>query len=198
MINLLPPQTKEDFHYGRRNRLLMHWIIASAFCLVGALLLVGGGYLYLNQSINDTTRQIADTNKQLQDENLNSVQKQVTDISNNLKLTVEVLSKEILFSKLLDRLATVTPSNTILTSLSISQTEGAIEITAQSSSYQAATQLQTNLADPKNQIFSKADIESIACQTGPTKTAYPCTANIRALFGDNNPFLFINDQKGTK
>jgi Tfp pilus assembly protein PilN len=193
MINLLPPETKEAYRYARRNRMLIHWITAAVLCLAGGLLLLGGGYLYLNQSIKTTNQQIADSNRQLQAQNLTAVQKQVTTISNNLKLVVNVLSKEVLFSKLLKQLASVTPGNAILTNLVITQAQGGIEITAQTTDYNAATQLQVNLADPKNQIFSKADIISINC--GSTAGGkYPCTVDIRALFATDNPFLFINDK----
>ena len=205
MINLLPTETKEAYRYARRNRVLVHWITVGVFCLVGGMLLTAGGYLYLNQSIDNLNQQISSSNKQLQSENLGSVQGQITDISNNLKLAVQVLSKEILFSKLLERLAAVTPSNAILTNLSITQAEGGVEITAQTTNYSAASQLQVNLADPSNQIFSQADIESISCNTsggggsnsgsGSLLANYPCMVDIRALFATNNPFLFINTGK---
>ncbi|MEJ0072559.1 MAG: PilN domain-containing protein [Candidatus Saccharibacteria bacterium] len=195
MINLLPPDTKQAYKYARRNRMLVRWIISAAFCLAGGALLLGGGYLYLNQSINTTTQQIADSNSQLKSQNLAGVQKQVTTISNNLKLVVQVLSKEILFSKLLKQLASVTPSDVILTNLVITQAQGGVEITAQTANYNAATQLQVNLADPKNQIFTEADIVSINCLNSGTtgNSQYPCTADIRALFATDNPFLFTNN-----
>jgi len=194
MINLLPPETKEMYRYARRNHTLLRWTMACAFSLLGGALLAGAGYLYLNQSIANTNKQIALTNKHLQEQHMPAVQKQVTDISNNLKLTVQVLSQEILFSELLKQLASVTPRNATLTGLSISDTQKGVDITAQTANYDAATQLQINLADPKNQIFTKADIITISC--GATAgVRYPCTVNIRALFATNNPFLFINDNK---
>lgn len=194
MINLLPPQTKETYRYARRNRTLLRWAFTSAFWLAGGTLLAGGGYLYLNKTISDTTHRVDASNQQLQNQNLASVQKQVTDMSNNLKLSVQVLSQEVLFSKMLTQLATVMPSNTVLTGLTILQVQGAVDITANTANYQAATQLQINLADPKNQIFSKADIVTINCTDSAT---YPCAVTIRALFAQNNPFLFTNDSKGT-
>jgi Tfp pilus assembly protein PilN len=192
MINLLPPDTKSTLRYARHNRVLLRWVFTSLCCLVGALVLVAGGWLYLNQAIKDTNKQIDFTQSQLDAQHLDTVQKQVTDMSNNLKLTVQVLSKEILFSKLLTQLGAVTPNNVILTNLAITQTQGSIEVTAQATDYNTATQLQANLADPKNQIFSQADIENIACSGDG---AYPCTVSIKALFATDNPFLFINDNK---
>jgi len=193
VINLLPPELKETYTYGRRNRALARWLVTMVFCLVGAALLTAGGYLYLNQSISSTTQQVADANKQLQSENQGSVQTLVTDISNNLKLAVQVLSKEILFSKLLKQLAAVTPSGAILTNLSISATQGGLDMTAETTNYTTAAQLQVNLADPKNQIFSQADIEGINCSGQTGSPNYPCAVTIRTLFANNNPFLFINN-----
>ena len=195
MINLLPPDQKETYHYGRRNRALRRWVITVCIGLGGAVLLALGGLVFIRISTNNYETQIATTSAQLQKQNLAGVQKQVTTISNNLKLTVQVLSKEILFSQLLKQLASVTPSNVSLTNLAISQTQGAIDITAQTASYEAATQLQVNLADPANQIFAKADIVAITCSTNANNPGYPCTVTLRALFANNNPFLFISDSK---
>jgi hypothetical protein len=198
MINLLPPETKENYRYARRNQVMTRWLTTATLCLLGGVLLTAGGYLYLTQSIHNTNQQIADSNQLLKAQNLEATQKQVTTISNNLKLTVQVLSKEILFSELLKQLASVTPSDAILTNLAITQAQGGVDITAQTTNYNAATQLQVNLADPKNQIFSKADIISISCAATATNPKYPCTVSIRALFSNDNPFLFIHDAKGSK
>jgi len=196
MINLLPPETKEDYRYARRNHQLAHWLTIASVSLLGGILLAAGGYLYLSQSVHSTNQQIADSNQILKLQNLDATQKQVTTISNNLKLTVQVLSKEILFSDLLKQLARVTPNDAILTNLAITQAQGGVDITAGTANYDAATQLQVNLADPKNQIFSKADIVSITCSNNSNNPKYPCTVSIRALFAKDNPFLFINSAKG--
>jgi hypothetical protein len=107
-----------------------------------------------------------------------------------------VLSGEVLFSKLLKQLGTLTPPNTSLSALTITQGTTGIDITANTADYNTATQLQVNLADPNNKIFSKADIVGINCSSNDAGR-YPCTVNIRALLADNNPFLFINDAKGS-
>ena len=198
MINLLPPDLKQEYRYARRNRRLINWVFAFLLAIFGTAILTGSGWVIMRNSIDSYKLHIASTQAQLTSQDITGTQKQVADISNNLKLMVAVLSKEIVFSKLLARLGQVTPSNVILTNLSIAQTESAIEITAQTTNYNAATQLQVNLASPANQIFSKADIINISCTTGNvqgTTTAYPCTADIRAQFTSNNPFLFINSQK---
>lgn len=194
MINLLPPDIKQGYRYARRNRRLVRWASAFFLVIIGVAVITGGGLFVMNTSANTYRQRIANTQSKLANDKITETQQQVTNISNDLKLMVAVLSKEVLFSKLLQRLGTLTPSNVILTNLTISQTVSAIDITAQTTNYSAATQLQVNLSDPGNQIFSKADIVSITCASGATATnpKYPCTATIRAQFTQNNPFLFIN------
>lgn len=124
-------------------------------------------------------------------QNLTGVQGQVHEISNNLNLVVQVLSKEVLFSELLQQLTTLMPASTNLTSLSISQTQGAIDITAAAKDYASAAQIQVNLTDANNRLFSKADIVSISCSgTG----SYPCSIELRALFSADSSYMFINNK----
>lgn len=195
MINLLPPDLKDSYRYASRNHHLFRWVFIFGAGLVGVLAIAAAGIIYMQQSSADYTKTINESNRSLAKQDLAVTQKQVKEISNNLSLVVQVLSREVLFSKLLTQLGTATPSNTVLTDLSIEQTTGGIDITAKASDYQAATQLQVNLEDPANQIFSKADIVSINCNGGDTDPRYPCTVTLRALFANNNPFLFINSSK---
>lgn len=190
MINLLPTKLKEMYRFGRRNRHLTHWIIALAIGIVGAALITGVGYIYLNQTADNYKRQIQTSNEQLAAQNLTGVQNEVKDISNNLTLALEVLSKQVLFSELLEQLATLMPASTNLTGLSISQTEGAIDIAAEATTYEAAAQIQVNLTDPDNRLFSSADIITIGCSG---EGAYPCSVQLRALFADNSSYLFTSD-----
>jgi Tfp pilus assembly protein PilN len=197
VINLLPPEIKQEYRYARHNRQLVHWSTAFLFAIIGVAIITGAGVVIMNNSINSYDTKVADMKSRLSSEDNSGVERQVSDISNNLKLMVDVLSKELLFSKLLEQLGTITPSNVILTSLSISQSDSAIDITAQTTNYNAATQLQVNLAAPGNQIFSSADIVNITCASDPTTATYPnypCTATLRAQFTNNNPFLFINSK----
>lgn len=158
-------------------------------------MIVGIGLYYMDNSIHLYNEQSTKSQTELNKQNINGYKAQVASISSNLNLMVRVLSKEVLFSDLLDKLGSITPANVILTNLSIEQNQSAIDITAQSTDYNSATQLQINLADPNNKVFQKADIVSISC-TNPKQAAnssYPCTVDIRALFAKNNPFLFINE-----
>ncbi|QQS20068.1 hypothetical protein IPL85_01260 [Candidatus Saccharibacteria bacterium] len=192
MINLLPPQIKQAYRFGRINRHLTRWITALALGIVGAVLITAVGYMYLSQETTNYKKQVATTQSRLAEQNFTGLQEEVRNISNNLNLVVDVLSKQILFSELLTQIATLLPSETNLSALSISQVQGAIDITAAAKTYEAAAQIQVNLADPKNGVFSKADIISINCSG---TTGYPCTVSIRALFASNSSYMLINDAK---
>ncbi len=197
MVNLLPPDTKDSYRYARRNVLLRKWVMLFAAALIGLGLIGTFGLFTIQQSANHYNQQIDASQKQFTKEDFAGTQAQVQDISNSFRLVVKVLSQEVLFSQLLKQIAAAIPANAKLTGLNINQTQGGIDITAVATNYSTASQVQVNLADPQNKIFSKADIVSITCGgAAAADPHYPCTVNIRALFGSNNPYLFINS-KGT-
>lgn len=197
MINLLPTDLKEQYVYGRRNSMLRRWVFGLLFGLVGVGLVTTGGLFYIQHSIDGYSGKVIAAQDTLKAQKLDETRKHSEDITSSLKLVVQVLSREVLFSKLLTQIAAVTPPSTSLTDLSISKVEGSLEITAISTSYQSATQLQVNLQDPANKIFSRADIQNISCNPAATDPRYPCSITIRALFSNNNPFLFIHKSSGS-
>ncbi len=198
MINLLPTDLRQEYVFARRNTQLRRWAFALLFGLVGVGLVTTGGMLYIQRSIDTYSSQVVQAEDSLKQQKLDETRKHSEDITSSLKLVVQVLSREVLFSKLLTQIATVTPPDTSLTDLSISKVQGSLDITAITTDYKSATQLQVNLQDPANKIFSKADIQTISCTANSANPKYPCTVTLKALFSENNPFLFINKTTGTK
>lgn len=197
MINLLPPALQAEYRYARRNAWLLRTVTLFGIGLTGIVVLSVAGVWYLHQAADTYTAQSAATQQYLDTQKQTETEKKVQEMSGSLKLAVQVLSKEVLFSKLLQQLGTITPSNATLSNLSITELAGGVDITAKTADYSAATQLHINLADPANKIFDKADIVSITCATPTTGGGkYPCTVVIRALFAKNNPYLFINNKAG--
>lgn len=199
MINLLPPEDKGTFSYAKRNTVLLRWCLVLLAGIAGTFIIVVFGLFYMNQSIKTFTVQNAQAQQDLKDNKLEETQKQIQDISGSLKLVVQVLSREILFSKLINQIGSVIPPNAILTDLEITDTQGAIDIKAVATDYNTASQIQVNLQDPANKIFDKADIQTISCTTNSTSNKhYPCTISIRAQFAKKNPYLFINSGGNNK
>lgn len=201
MINLLPHDMKTSYNYARRNVYLRKWVVIFVIALLGLGSITTFGLLALRESSHTYEKQIAQSEQMLKEQDYAATQKRVQEISGSFKLVIKVLSQEVLFSQLLRQMAVAIPNNANLTGLTIGQTQGAIDITANAIDYNTATQVQVNLADPENKIFSKADIISINCaqKSDPTASSalYPCNINIKALFAKDNPFLFINS-KGAK
>ena len=203
MINLLPPESKDSIIYARRNTMLLHWLSAILIGLVGIIVIVLFGQVYLNKSATSYAAEIEQTKAQLKAQKLDETQKRVADISASLKLMVQVLSKQVLFSDLIRQVGAAIPPGAVLTDLRISKLEGGIDLQFKATDYQTASQVQVNLADPNNRIFEKADIVSISC-TSPVATTgeveqvdrrYPCSVTLRALFAKDNPFLFISKDR---
>jgi len=198
MINLLPSDIRQNYVYARRNTSLFRWSLLLLLSIAGVGVIVAGGLFYINKSINDYTANNAKAQQALKDQKIDDVQKQVQAISGSLKLVVQVLSKEVLFSKLITKIGAAIPAKATLTDLNISKTQGGIDLTAVAKDYNTATQVQVNLQDPANKIFDKADLIGITCNTSTTTDAnYPCTVTIRAQFTKNNPYLFISSSGST-
>lgn len=193
MINLLPPEVKENALYARLNTKLIRWVFVIMLSVIGSIVIIGFGQLYLTQSAKTYTKQISEGQERLRIQKLDETQKRVGEISANLKLVIQVLSREILFSKVLKQVGASIPSGAVLTKLTINKVEGGIGLTFESRDNQTGSQILLNLQDPNNKIFEKADIEEIRCTTVvPKGSSYPCQVTIRALFGDKSPYLFIN------
>lgn len=197
MINLLPPEYKSELVYARKNTALKNWVIMSCIGVLGIVMIIAAGNFFISRSTVNSQAQVDKTREQLNAQKLEQTQAQVTDISDSIKLAIAVLGREILFSKLLSQIGTAMPNGSSLQSLTINSTQGGIDLTAAATTYQTATQVQVNLADPNNKIFEKADIVNVTCDSA-AKTAYPCTVSIRALFAKDNIFQYVTSAKATK
>lgn len=193
MINLISSDVKSEIMYAKRNTNLLKWCLILILIIFGVSIISVSGIFYLKQSQKQYSAQITSSKEQLQTQNLEEVQKEIETISSNLKLTTQVLSKQILFSKLFKQIGAAMPPKTNLTDLKISNTTGGIDLSAIAVDYASASQVQVNLQDPANKIFDKADIVNIVCQN-TSINGYPCTVNIRARYGSNKPFLFITPE----
>ncbi len=190
-INLLPPAQKQDLLFARRNTKLLHWLFVLIGVIGGFGLLVILGQLYIGRSVSLYTGEVAKAQDILKVQKLDDTQKRVEEISTQIKLVVQVLGREVLFSKLVRQIGAAMPNNSVLTSLSITKTQGGLDLQAAALDQQTATQIQINLQDPANKLFDKVDINSIQCSDADATAIYPCRVSLRALFAKNNPFLFI-------
>jgi hypothetical protein len=199
MINLMPTDSKTAILYARRNLRLVHWTIGSFMIIIamGATVIFGG--FYIDNSKKNLESSIEQTNGTIKSQKLDQVQAQAENISAGVKMIVQVLSKEVKFSKLLQQLGTLMPSGATLGAVQLSsKVNGALDLTANAVDYQSATQVQVNLQDPKNNLFDKVDTISVSCSdsaqsSGGTtiNSRYKCQILIRALFKQNAAVTFL-------
>jgi hypothetical protein len=201
MINLLPPPVKSEILYAKRNSILLKWLITMLFIIAAIFIIVIVGQVFLNQNKKNVSAQIDVGKIQLKNQKLEETQTKVKSINESVKLAIDVLSKQLLFSKVLTQIGANMPEGSVLTDLSIGELEGGIDLSAAARDYNTAAQIQINLQDEKNKLFKKADITGeIECKDPATaknaiEAKYPCSVSIRALFNDKNDFLFISKEK---
>lgn len=196
MINLIPQDIKKDLKFARRNTYLVRYMIGAGVGFVAVLLVLIAGYVFLQQEARSHRDSIAASEAQLKAANETATINRVQEISNSLKLVVDVLGQEVLFSELLRQVGAAMPSGTVLQNLSLSsELSGAIDLQAGAEDYTSASQVQINMQDPNNQIFDKADIVSIDCNVDDPR--YPCTVTLRTQFTKDNVFMLLSEQRGS-
>jgi hypothetical protein len=152
-----------------------------------ATVVLGG--VYIDNSKNHLSTSIEQTKATITSQKLDKTQVEAQNLSGGVKLIVQVLSKEIQFSKLLEQLGGLMPAGATLGNVQLSnKVNGALDLTANAVDYQSATQVQVNLQDPKNNLFEKVDTISVSCTDGSASTSgtvnarYKCQIIVRALF----------------
>lgn len=194
MINLLPHDARENFMYGRRNTLLVRWLVALLIGIAGIALVVLAGLFYIDSTTKQMSQQVDQAQQELKAQKVEETQKRTEEMSSNFKLVTQVLSRQVLFSEVLKQVGAVMPDGTALANLNVGTLEGGIDLQVLAKDYVSATQAQVNLQDPSNKLFSQVDIINITCEEEVgEESIYPCSGRFRALFNkDNNPFLMLS------
>ncbi len=193
MINLIPTDHKQAITYARYNSKLVGWLIGIVIAVAGLGLIASGGLFYINQDINHYKASIAESKELLKEENEEETLARVEEVSGQLSLAVDVLSREVLFSKLLPHLGTLMPDGTILENLSLSrELGGGIDLSIGATDEFRASQALANIKADDNLLFTAADANRITCENKDTD--YVCTAFIRATLVEKNPFMLLNQE----
>lgn len=196
MINLLPPERAAQIRYGRSNSTLRAWLIGTGAAIAGLLVIIASGLVYINQQSNSLQNNVAADKQQLASGNLSQVEANVKTISGDVRLINQVLNREIRFSDLMQQIGKVMPSGTVLSSLTLTNLNGAMDVTASTLDTNSAAQIQINLSDPSNNLFTKVDIVNITCGQSHSTSPYPCTATYKALFSKTGANRFLGVAKG--
>jgi hypothetical protein len=198
MINLLPASYADSIRYGRQNTRLRNWLAGVAVAIAGMVVILAGGWEYINQQQKTFQASINTTNQQLQAQNLAKVQKDAKEITGDIKVISQVLGTEVRFSDLIQAIGNDMPSGTVLSALSLSnKVTGALDLSANTKDSPSAAQVAVNLSQSQNDLFSKVDIVNINCANAVPQ-AYKCTASYRALFSKSAQTKFLSVPKVSK
>lgn len=191
MINLLPPQEKQEIIYARRNSVLVRWLGAMVVVIIGIILMTAFGQFYITKNINNQRKVSKITQDRLVAQNLEGTKKELQSLSDDVKTIVQILSKQLLFSKMLTTIGGILPNGTALSDITISTADSAIDLSIAASNKDFATQAFVNINDSSNNLFNKADLISISCDNAGGKK-YPCIATIRVTLKNDSSFYFLN------
>ena len=204
MINLLPPDAKEEALYGRRNRKLVFvaGCIGVLFIALGALTIFG--QYYLSQSENQYKKSGQVVEARIADQSLAQSQKDLETLAGNFKTASQLLGKQVLFSKLFPKLGETIPSGAAVKQISIGNNDTYVEFEIRSINKAVANQSYINVSDKNNGLFEKADLLEIVCadaKATKSEDGYSCSTRIKALYRSDSPFLLLNylkSQEATK
>lgn len=191
MIDLLPSDMKRSRTYGRRNNLLLRWNLLCLLGIIGLTVIGGAGYFFINNATLSAEKVKTQTEESIRSAKLDEAEANYTSFSNNLKTVVQILNSQVLFSELLQQIGSVTPSGTTLNSVSLTDSDNALDLSFTTSSASLAPTIQVNLEDKRNKLFEKADIIQVSCQIDSSGSE-GCGVQLRALFRSDAKFLFLN------
>lgn len=159
MINLLPPETKQEIRFGQLNITAIQYavlIILISLALVAVLFfgvtVVGGDERSLHQAIDEKQQILTE---------LEPTVKEAESLEATINTISALLKREIQFSSLLQDIAGVIPEGASLTGLSLTGDETLpLRVDAVINDQSLAPVLRENLEN--SDLFEHADIQSIA------------------------------------
>jgi len=99
MINLLPPETKLEITYGRRNSVLVKWVSALLLVIVAVGAMSAFGIFYIHQNVKNQEKVASVAKERMASQNVEKTKNDLETLSNNVKTIVQILNKQLLFSK---------------------------------------------------------------------------------------------------
>lgn len=191
MINLLPADYGAKVRFSHQSSILRRWLVASLVASLGLALIMAVGWIYIKEQNKNLSSNLNLVQTQLSGQDLAGIQKNAKDITNNIKTINQVLSREIRFSELITQIGSVMPAGSVLSGLTLTKIDGAIDLNASARDYTSAARIAVNLSDPASKIFTKVDIVNINC-SATSNSAYPCSATFKALFSKTTRSQFLN------
>ncbi len=180
MINLLPPEQKNEYRAARINAVLRGYLFLtlSAMIVIGAIF---GGALYLNMLNKENYEQmLADNHKKLTD--LSEVREKTATFNRNIADARKVFNTQISLSDAMVKIAETMPRGAILTGLALDtqSTSRPLSLTARVDSFSKAGVLEANFKT--SSYFKQVTVASVTNAAGSgSDNRYPYTVSLTVL-----------------
>lgn len=164
MINLLPYEEKRQIRASRLNSILMRYFVIM--WLGGFFVAAVFGTSYFSLMNTKTSAESLLTENQNKSSAYSSVQQQASQINANLSAANNVLSQQILYSKVLTGIAQITPQGTIIDKLTLSPSTFGTSISLQAYARSSDDALALKNAYQSSSIFSNVSIQNLSGGSG--------------------------------
>lgn len=192
MINLIPKDKKSNIAFARYNRIVLRWLIIMVVAVFGLFVIFGGSMFYIKQDIKAHETSIEDSKRSLAEQDEKKTLERIASISARMSLIVDVLSREVVFSKLLPHIGSIIPDGAALNGLTLSRdSQGGVDLVIAAVDYATASQALTNLQASESLLFESVDATNVNCD-GVSNGIYQCQIEITAILVNDNPFLLLN------
>jgi predicted transcriptional regulator len=155
MINLLPKSHKEDIEYGRKNAEVMNWLTTIVFGITMLFLTALVGRITIQSTVAQAESTKSELIQKLSESSATKNEAEYTSFVNGVDNTKKLYSRQILYSRLVTKLATLLPEGSRLTSIALTDKDRAINLNFNNSVPGLAPTIQQNLENQGEQIASK-------------------------------------------
>lgn len=159
MINLLPPEVKQEIRFGQLNITAIQYAVLIALISLALVAVLFFGVTVVSGD-ERSLRQAIDEKQQILTE-LEPTVAEAKQLEGTINTIAALLSREITFSQLLQDIAAVIPNGASLTGLSLTGDESLpLRIDALINDQTLAAVMRENLEN--SDLFEQADIQSVS------------------------------------
>jgi hypothetical protein len=177
-MNLLPFSIRAERIYGRRNRILIGFVVSLfitasivACIMLGGLRFVGSEESSIKEEIQTNNEQVLKLEADIED---------VSSVAARLAAADKLFDSSILFSELVPEIGSLLPKGSIINSLALTGgNTDPLTLDVSLASADLAPVLQSNLV--QSELFEAADVNSISPR-GSTDTIYTFSASVSVSF----------------
>jgi Tfp pilus assembly protein PilN len=155
MINLIPTDFKENIDYGRKNQRILQWFQAAIFGIIILLVVAAVGRLTIQTAKNQVIVQKESVTLDIEQTNLNEVGDEYSTFTLGLSNVRKLYQRQIIYTRLIRKLATLLPPGSSLTSISLTDTDRAINLDFNNTQDGLGPVIQTNLTNQGDQIAAR-------------------------------------------